>query len=319
MNQNWAYINVGGDNEKRAPVVDANPLLASGSFSNTPPAGSGYFAQQLNVVAGSSTSYPAGTTGFININAPIYVGTPATWTVQTTDALKEWQAQQTGSLPVPVPRVDSLGRPLLQIVAGNGNSRLIGSLPDRPITYNPATQQLILPDIYATGNGAAKFDGKIVSTGQGSIHVSSGFGTVVVKNETGKVLETREILAGSGGEGLIEIKDRLTGMTTWYVSSNGQPAQIYQSATANWWTGLNAIGTADANTAYAPKAGMQLRWDANTSVFRGDKYDLHWTNGTPGNGTNGTVWTLGNARFVDVGNDAELPTGRDYFARLGGG
>ncbi|QIK80736.1 leukotoxin LktA family filamentous adhesin [Lysobacter sp. HDW10] len=318
LNQNWAYINVGGDNEKRAPVVDANPLLTSGSFSNTPPSGSGYYAQQLNVVAGTGTGYPAGTTGFININAPIYVGTPATWTVQTTDALKEWQAQQTGSLPVPVPLYDVQGRPLLQLVAGNGNSRLIGSLPDRPVTYNPATQQLILPDVYATGNGVAKFDGKIVSTGQGSIRVSSGFGTVVVKNETGKVLETREILAGNGGDGLIEIKDRLTGMTTWYVSNNGQPAQIYQSTSANTWVGLNPVGAVDGNTSYAPKAGMQLQWGASTRVFRGSKYDLHWTNGTPGNGTNGTQWSLNEARFVDAGNDADLPGGRDYFAKLDG-
>lgn len=318
LNQAFAYINVGGDNEMRAPYVDANPLLTSGTLANLPSSGSGYYAQQLNVVAGTGSGYPAGTTGYININAPVYVGTPATWTLQTTDALKTWQAQQTGSVPVPVPLYDGYGQPLLQLVSGNGNSRLIGSLPDRPVTYNPATGQLILPDVYATGNGVAKFDGKIVSTGQGSIRVSSGFGSVVIKNETGKVLETREILAGSGGDGLIEIKDRLTGMTTWYVSSNGEQAKIYQSQTASTWTGLTPVGSVVGGTTYSPKAGMQYRWGANTSVFRNDKLDLHWTNGTPGNGTNGTQWSLTQASFVDAGYDPDLPAGTDYQARLSG-
>ncbi|MBS0200675.1 MAG: leukotoxin LktA family filamentous adhesin, partial [Proteobacteria bacterium] len=288
------------DEGRYANLVPYMPLWQAGNMPS-PQQASSWTANQL-VVKGS----------YININAPIFVGTPATWTVQTTDALKTWISQQDassaiggmlppwlshGSTPVRIPMVDGNGNPLLKLVDIQGHSQLIGA------TYDPVNHRILLDNVNAAGNGSAVFDGRIVSTGGGSVHVSSGYGSVTVQNDSGTPLVVNNIFAGNGGRGLIEFIDRQktdasnNPLRTWYVSDNGEQAKIYSNAANRAITDLDtaktfgANGGVDGNTSYAPQAGMQYVWSSSVQVSRGDNPANPWSWIGAGGGTAGVHWS----------------------------
>ncbi len=288
--------------------VDAVPYIAlsqSGNFTNNPSSSGSYNSQTLSVTA-----------NFININSPIYVGTPATWSVQTNAALTTWMGQQSGSNPIVIPIVDGNGN---QLLATQGATQLIGA------SYNPSNGQIILDNVNASGGGQAYFNGKIVSTGQGSIHVNSGFGQVLVDNTTGHALVVNNIYTGSGGLGLITFTDKLdtlangTPKTTWYVSQSGGAARAYDNSNgATIWQNGALLGAVDANTTYQPLSGEEYTWSANTAVNR-EGGASHWSWGSAGNGTAGQHWTLGSANFVGSGGTGYANLGgNDYVVSLSG-
>jgi len=288
--------------------VDTVPYIAlsqSGNFANDSASSGSYESQTLSVTA-----------NFININSAIYVGTPATWTVQTTTALSTWMSQQTGGNPIAIPTVDANGNPLLQVI--NAGSELIGA------SYNPSTNQILLNNVNASGGGQAYFDGKIVSTGNGSIHVNSGFGQVVVDNTTGDPLVVNDIYTGSGGLGLITMTDTLNTLpgnvprTTWYVSQNGGAAVAYDNSNgATTWQNGALVGAVTSTTAYQPLQGEEYTWSASTSVNR--EGSSHWSWGAEGDGTAGQHWDIGSSQFVGAGDSgyANL-NGNDYLVSLSG-
>ena len=289
--------------------VDTVPYIAlsqSGNFANDSASSGSYESQTLSVTA-----------NFININSAIYVGTPATWTVQTTTALSTWMSQQTGGNPIAIPTVDANGNPLLQVI--NAGSELIGA------SYNPSTNQILLNNVNASGGGQAYFDGKIVSTGNGSIHVNSGFGQVVVDNTTGDPLVVNDIYTGNGGLGLITMTDTLNTLpgnvprTTWYVSQNGGAAVEYDNSNgATTWQNGALVGAVTSATAYQPLTGEEYTWSASTSVNR-EGGSSHWSWGAAGNGTAGQHWDIGSSLFVGAGDSgyANL-NGNDYLVSLSG-
>ena len=289
--------------------VDTVPYIAlsqSGNFANDSASSGSYESQTLSVTA-----------NFININSPVYVGTPATWTVQTTAALSTWMSQQTGGNPIAIPTVDANGNALLQVI--NAGSELIGA------SYNPSTNQILLNNVNASGGGEAYFDGKIVSTGNGSIHVNSGFGQVVVDNTTGDPLVVNDIYTGNGGLGLITMTDTLNTLpgnvprTTWYVSQNGGAAVEYDNSNgATTWQNGALVGAVTSATAYQPLTGEEYTWSASTSVNR-EGGSSHWSWGAAGNGTAGQHWDIGSSLFVGAGDSgyANL-NGNDYLVSLSG-
>lgn len=254
---------------------------------------------------------------FININAAINVGTPATWTVQTTAALNTWISQLNTTAVTPIPLMDANGNPLLQVIGAN--SQLIGA------SYNPVTKQIILNNINASGGGEATFTGKIVSTGGGSINVNSGYGQVDVDNTTGSALVVNNIYTGSGGLGLITLVDNLKStssgapLTTWYVSQNGQQAQTYTNANgATTWQNGVAAGAVTSSTTYQPLTGEEYVWSTTTGVNReGGSSDWSW--GDAGSGTAGQHWSQITDSFVGSGGAGyQNLNGNDYSVLLSG-
>jgi len=309
--------------------------------------------QQTGKFAGTQQTSSSSFTGqnfsvkaqYIDIDGVINAGSAASWTVQTTDALKDWiattdQAYANGRISDPNIRLtvsanggttsltDASGRPLLQL-AGDQASQLIGAV------YNAATHQLVLDNVTANGGGSVTLDGKIVSTAQGSIHVNSGYGSVQVDNTSGVPLVLQNVYAGKGGTGIIAITDRLqpwadgTEKTTWYVSENGQAAQQYDNRNgATDWQQAYQVGAVGDDATYAPKAGTEFQWAATTHVMRSyDKTsgDHNWSLGkwqwaTDSGATAGQHWTLGASKFIDgPGQDGYVDlAGNDYQLSLSG-
>ena len=307
------------DAGRYAAIVPYMHLWQAGTMP-APSEASSWRANQLKVKANT-----------INVNAPIYVGTPATWTVHMTDALKTWISNHAnGANAIAIPATDDEGKALLTLVDVQGNSQRIGA------KYDPVNNRIILDDVNAAGNGSAVFDGRIVSTGGGSVHVSSGYGSVTVQNDSGTALVTRNIYAGSGGRGSIELIDRQQAdgsgnpLRTWYISDNGEPAKIYsnesdQSITS--FDGLVASGVVTDATVYQPKAGMQYVWSASIDVSRGTDAANPWSWSSPSGGTAGLHWTTprGSYRYRPDGAIDEAsgtaPThlgSNDYAAMLSG-
>lgn len=309
------YTNGGADgcgggttllDDKSVPTVPYVALSQSGNFTNTANSSGSYQTQTLSVTA-----------DYININSVIDVGTPATWTVQTTAALSTWISNFTGTTTTAIPTMDANGNPLLQVIGAN--SQLIGA------SYDPTTKQILLNNINASGGGQAYFNGDIVSTGGGSINVNSGFGKVDVDNTTGDALVVNNIYTGSGGLGLITLVDNLytnssgTPKTTWYVSQNGGAAVEYNNSNgATTWQNGALAGSVTAATTYQPLAGEEYVWSASTDVNReGGSSDWSW--GSAGNGTAGQHWTLSAGTFVNSGGSGYQDlNGNDYIATLSG-
>lgn len=279
------------------------------------------------------------TARYINIDSPIYVGTPATWTVKTTDALKTWMGQQHGTTPIPIPEqlltfnTTSLQvetTPLLKVLANAPDSRLIHA------TYNPANGQIVLDNINASGGGTAYFDGRIVSTGNGSIHVNSGLGSVTVDNTTGHPLTVKNIFTGDGGLGLITFVDRLDTWSqgeangkariTWYVSQQGGDVQRLTNYDADTDTYLgdpedwkDGFAAAYSDT-YDPLHGEEYHWSASTGVQRANGA-RNWTWSSSTGGSVAAHWDIKPGKFIAPVNgsykDSELDT-NDFTVNVSG-
>lgn len=283
---------------------------------------------------------------YIDIDGVINAGTQATWTVQTTPALKGWitarnQAYGAGQISNPnIPLTtlddsgiavgikDGSGHVLLQL-AGTDPSQLIGAV------YNVASRQIILNNITASGGGSVSLNGKIVSTAHGSININSGYGSVTVNNTSGTPLVVRNVYAGSGGQGVITIEDALQkwaagpnsghSRITWYVSDNGQPAQQYDNydGATNWDDSTaRRVGAVSPGAVYSPASGAEFQWTASTSVVRSwatssshhswSTGGWNWSDGS-GGGTAGQHWMLGNSQFIDPGASNHVNLGSDDY------
>ncbi len=294
--------------DMNVPTVPYVALSQQGNFSGGTPVSSGSYSTQTLTV----------TANFININSVINVGTPATWTVQTTSALDTWISQLNTTAVTPIPTVDANGNALLQVIGAN--SQLIGA------SYDPVNKQIILNNINASGGGEATFTGNIVSTGGGSINVNSGYGKVDVDNTTNDPLVVNNIYTGSGGLGLITITDSLkdtapgkTPLTTWYVSQGGAPAQAYNNSNgATTWQNGVAGGAVTTGTTYQPLSGEEYVWSTSTEVNRtGGSSDWSW--GGSGSGTAGQHWSAISDAFVNQGGTGyQSLNGNDYFVKLTG-
>ncbi|KGI78036.1 leukotoxin LktA family filamentous adhesin [Oleiagrimonas soli] len=313
------------------PMIPSIALQQSGKFTGNQLGSTGAYTGQKFIVEAK----------YIDIDGAINAGTPATWTVQTTAALKDFIAQKKaeyaqGLITDPNIRLttDSSGQPLLTLVGGQP-SQLIGA------TYNVVNNQLILDNVNASGGGSVSLSGKIVSTAQGSINVNSGYGSVTVDNTTGVPLVVQNVFAGSGGLGLITVDDKLKTWTsgvnagknvvTWYVSQNGEPAKIYDNYNgATDWTDASArlVGNVSDTTQYAPKAGVEYQWTASTSIAR--SYDRtsgnhswslgDWDWASASGGTAGQHWALGTSRFIDGNGSSGYVdlAGNDYQLSISG-
>jgi len=312
------------------PLAPSVALESSGKFTGNELSSTSAFTGEKFIVEAK----------YINIDGAINAGTPATWSMQTTDALKSWiesidEAYANGAISNPnisltvnnngrgaASLTDSDGNALLELT-GDQASQLVGAV------YNAATQQLILDNVNASGGGSVSLEGRIVSTARGSINVNSGFGAVTVNNTTGVPLAVQNVYSGNGGLGIITIKDDLqtwvdgTAKVTWYVSEDGQPALQYDNSNgATDWSTANLVGAVGTDTTYDPKAGVQFKWSATAGVQRpwadGAAGEWAWTDA----GADGTAghWTFGSMQFID-GNGSpgyESLDGDDYKLSISG-
>ncbi|NKZ37649.1 leukotoxin LktA family filamentous adhesin [Oleiagrimonas citrea] len=322
------------------PNIPYVALQQSGKFSGNQLASTGAYTGQKFIVEAK----------YIDIDGAINAGTPATWTVQTTDALKDFIAHVKSQYAQ-----GQISNPNIQLTAGNSNGAISLDYNGEPLltlaggqasqligaTYNVANNQLILNNVNASGGGSVRLSGKIVSTAQGSININSGYGSVTVDNTTGVPLVVQNVFAGSGGLGLITLDDKLKTWTsganagknvvTWYVSQDGAPAKIYDNYNgATDWTDANArlLGGVNSSTQYAPKAGAEYQWTASTSVARSfdrTSGNHSWSLGDWGwssasGGTAGQHWALGSSGFIDgAGSSGYVDlAGNDYKLSMSG-
>ena len=181
------------------------------------------------------------------------------------------------------------------------------------VTYNAATDQIIVANINASsGGGSVLLDGKIISTNQlGNIHVNGGYGNVAINNQTGLDLVVKGVNTGNTAAAAALIST-VTLVDRNITSGNNTSTYVYSPATnaINLYKTLNGTApnitvactgandctsTAGAAGSYDPVSGLRFQWVQQASISRADL-------------NVGTSWTFsGNANtpWSYVGTDAQ--------------
>ena len=168
--------------------------------------------------------------------------------------------------------------------------------------YDAQTNQILLNNAVQGTGGYVYINGKIISTsetttGQGSITVNGGAGTMTVDNTTGIDLVTNTINTGVSAPSVVEIVDQQKQQTTWYVYNAGNSAATqvteYQGSGVTF-SSYTSAGVSqvtqepDSNISYAPQSNLLYEWVYTADLTRtvagnnnADPTEYGWTFDTP--------------------------------------
>jgi hypothetical protein len=191
-------------------------------------------------------------------------------------------------------------------------------------SYDPATNQVIVDNVAASaGTASVEINGGVMaSSNLGNIHVEGGLGTIQIENDSGALLKTQNLYAGSvsaatQNQSTIEIIDTFSGKHTLYAYNGGSVEEFQQAngvsigsttcpcTTANTGTEHVALSSSALETNpfavtfsgnYSPEANMRWNWWLTAGFERTVSYDSNsnltasaWKNDT-GNTNNPWVF-----------------------------
>jgi filamentous hemagglutinin family protein len=180
------------------------------------------------------------------------------------------------------------------------------------VTYNAATNQLIVANINASsGGGNILLDGKVVSTNTvGRIHLNGGYGNVQINNQTGLDLvlnniNTGNALAASALTSTVKIYDRLNtdvNNTTVYNYTPGVGIKIYYTANgADPLAGASYTLVQSDTTAFNPIVGTRYQWVMQATIGRTVDYINNTTSAWAfTSGTANAPWVFVKSEYINA-------------------